>query len=129
MKTVKLLTLVASLLSLSTFAPHGVAADEAADTAAAGTVAAVVQPEDKAADGGNASGASQYVDDATITTRVKTSLLADKNTSGTAINVETENGTVKLSGNARTAEEKNRAIELARQIPGVKDVRDMIQVH
>lgn len=122
MKSVKLLTLIASVFSLSALAPLVIAADPADKTAAV-----VQQQEGQAADATGTAG--QYVDDATITTRVKTSLLADKNTSGTAINVETENGTVMLSGNVRSTEEKSRAIELARQIPGVKEVRDLLQVH
>lgn len=115
MKTVKLLSLAAALASLSTVAMNAVAADAVAATGQENT--AVGQQT------------SQYVDDATITTKVKTSLLADKDTSGTAIKVETENGTVMLSGSVKSNEEKLRALELARQVDGVKDVKDQIQVN
>lgn len=118
MKTVKLLSLVAAVAALSTAALNAGAADD---------VAATTTQSAPTADQQNST--SQYVDDATITTKVKSSLLADKDTSGTAIKVETANGTVQLSGNVKSAEEKSRAVDLARQIEGVKDVKDMIQVN
>lgn len=117
MKTVKLLSLVAAVAALSTVAANVGAADDVAAT------------NQSAATADQQNSTSQYVDDATITTKVKTSLLADKDTSGTAIKVETANGTVQLSGNVKSVEEKSRAVDLARQIEGVKDVKDMIQVN
>ena len=50
-----------------------------------------------------------YIDDATITTRVKTRFAEDKTVSAMAINVETLKGTVQLSGFAKSAEEKSSA--------------------
>ncbi len=70
----------------------------------------------------------EYVDDATITTRVKAKFAKDPVVSAMAISVETLKGTVQLSGFAKSSLEKNKAEALARQTPGVKDVDNEIQV-
>lgn len=69
-----------------------------------------------------------YIDDATITTRVKTRFAEDKTVSAMAINVETLNGTVQLSGFAKTAEERSMATSIASSVPGVQAVRNDIVV-
>ena len=70
----------------------------------------------------------QYVDDTTITTRVKARLAEDKTVSAMAIGVETLKGTVQLSGFARSAAERSQAEALARSTPGVVSVRNDIVV-
>ena len=70
----------------------------------------------------------QYVDDATITTRVKTRFAEDKEVSAMAISVETLKGTVQLSGFAKSHAERSRAEELARTTPGVVSVKNDIAV-
>lgn len=70
----------------------------------------------------------QYVDDKTITARVKTRFASDKEVSATKVQVETLNGMVQLSGFVPTAAEKQRAGEIARSVPDVKDVRNNIVV-
>lgn len=70
----------------------------------------------------------QYVDDTTITTRVKARLVSDDKVSAMRINVETLKGVVMLSGFAVSEAEKNRAAEVARQVPHVKGVRNSIVV-
>lgn len=69
-----------------------------------------------------------YVDDAAITARVKTKLLEDKTTGGMSINVDTLNGTVALSGFAKSQAEKAQAEQLARTTKGVKEVRNNLIV-
>ena len=69
-----------------------------------------------------------YIDDATITTRVKTRFAEDKTVSAMAINVETLKGTVQLSGFAKSADEKNTAERLAANVPGVVAVRNDIVI-
>jgi len=69
-----------------------------------------------------------YVDDAGITTLVKTRMLEDKQVAGTSISVETLNGTVMLSGFAKSATEKMAAERIARGVNGVKMVRNEIAV-
>lgn len=69
-----------------------------------------------------------YIDDATITTRVKTRFAEDPVVSATSLSVETLNGTVQLSGFAKSTEERAAAERLARNTSGVKDVRNNILV-
>ena len=66
------------------------------------------------------------VDDATITSRVKTKFAEDTTVSAMAIGVETLKGVVQLSGFAANEAEKRRAAEIARSVPDVKDVRNNI---
>lgn len=70
----------------------------------------------------------ETIDDATITTRVKTSLLNDKEVSGMAIDVDTFRGVVTLSGRVKTRAEEQRAIALAQRVSGVSDVKSTLQV-
>jgi osmotically-inducible protein OsmY len=68
--------------------------------------------------------AVEYWDDTTITTKVKAKLFDDPQTSGFAISVKTYQGTVQLSGFVTGDKEKDRAAELARGVPGVKNVKN-----
>ena len=68
------------------------------------------------------------IDDATITTRVKTSLLNDPLVGGLRIDVDTFKGVVTLSGRVKTKEEEAKAIALAKQIGGVVDVKSTLQL-
>ena len=74
------------------------------------------------------SSVGQYVDDATISTRVKSRMAADPAVSAARIEVETLNGTVQLAGFAKSQEEKDKAAQIARSVPDVKDVRNNIIV-
>jgi osmotically-inducible protein OsmY len=69
-----------------------------------------------------------YVDDATITTQIKSRMLADKNVAGTSISVETLNGTVILSGFAKSSMERSAAETISRDVNGVKMVKNEISV-
>jgi hypothetical protein len=68
------------------------------------------------------------MDDAIITAGVKTALLNDPQVGATKIDVTTVNGVVTLSGTVTSQAEAARAIELARQAPGVKDVKSTVQI-
>jgi hyperosmotically inducible protein len=69
-----------------------------------------------------------YVDDAGITTAVKAKFVEDKTVDAAAVKVETLNGTVMLSGFAKSAAEKSQAELLARNVKGVKEVRNNLAV-
>lgn len=69
-----------------------------------------------------------YVDDAGITTAVKAKMAEDKTVSATSISVETLNGTVQLSGFAKSQAEKNMAESIARNTKHVREVRNSIVV-
>ena len=71
----------------------------------------------------------ETIDDATITTRVKTALLNDAQVAGLKIDVDTTLGVVTMSGVVRSRNEEQRAIQLARGVPGVKDVKSTLQVN
>ena len=70
----------------------------------------------------------QYVDDTTIATRVKARFAEDTQVSAMRIQVESLKGTVQLAGFATSQAEKDRAGQLARSTPDVKDVRNNIIV-
>jgi len=69
-----------------------------------------------------------YMDDTSITTRVKSRLFENKDVAGSSISVETLNGTVMLSGFAKSAMEKQTAETLARSVSGVKAVKNEIAI-
>lgn len=70
----------------------------------------------------------EYVDDAGITTRIKARFAENKDVDATAIRVETLNGDVQLSGFAKSEQERKAAENLAWVTPGVKSVRNAIEV-
>ncbi len=70
-----------------------------------------------------------WIDDTTMTARVKSKLLANPNTKGMQIHVDTRSDVVTLSGNVASAEEKSLAEELARNTGDVKDVRNQLMIH
>ena len=69
-----------------------------------------------------------YVDDAGITTLVKSRFFEDKDVAGSSISVETLKGTVLLSGFAKNALERNKAETIARGVKGVTSVRNEIAI-
>ena len=69
-----------------------------------------------------------YIDDSAITTAVKVKYAEDKTVAATSISVETLNGTVQLSGFAKSSAEKAQAEYLARNTKGVREVRNSIVV-
>jgi hyperosmotically inducible protein len=72
--------------------------------------------------------AGQYVDDATITTRVRTAFAQDPVVKAREVGVETLRSEVQLSGFVRTNDEAVRAAQIAQNTPGVRAVRNNIQV-
>ena len=76
----------------------------------------------------NQQTAGSYIDVAGITTAVKAKMAEDKTVSSTSISVETLNGTVQLSGFAKSQAEKNQAEAIARNTKNVREVRNSIVV-
>ncbi|MBP6501877.1 MAG: BON domain-containing protein [Rhodoferax sp.] len=72
--------------------------------------------------------AGAYIGDAAITAKVKARFVQDKLVEATSINVETLNGTVMLSGFAKSAAEKVLAESLARGVSGVTMVKNELTV-
>ena len=68
------------------------------------------------------------IDDSAITAKVKTQLAADAATQARHIHVDTRGAVVTLSGKVDSADEKVRAVEIARATRGVKGVDDQLSV-
>lgn len=66
----------------------------------------------------------EVVDDAAVTTRVKTALIRDNDVNANDVEVETYKGTVQLSGFVEDREDIDRAEELASNVDGVREVRN-----
>ena len=69
-----------------------------------------------------------YVDDSSITSTIKTRMVEDKSVDAGAIQVETLNGNVQLSGFAKDRLEKQTAESIAIKVRGVKTVQNNITV-
>jgi osmotically-inducible protein OsmY len=68
-----------------------------------------------------ASNAGRVVDDTAITAKVKAALIGDPQTKANQINVQ-------LSGFVDSADSRARALEVARNVDGVKEVKDGLEV-
>jgi len=68
------------------------------------------------------------LDDAALSTAVKTKLAAEKVQTLTSVDVDTAQGIVSLSGTVESEAVKQRAAELARQVEGVREVVNNLQV-
>lgn len=75
---------------------------------------------------GSGKTTGQVIDDATITSKVKTALLADPEISGLKINVDTDKGVVKLKGEIKTMVLRKKAESIARGVDGVKSVENQL---
>jgi hyperosmotically inducible protein len=69
-----------------------------------------------------------YIDDSVITTTVKSRFFDDKSVDGSAVSVETLNGTVMLSGFAKNTTEKKTAENIAWKVKGVKGVKNELLI-
>lgn len=70
----------------------------------------------------------ESVDDSLITTKVKAAFVNDNDVSALNISVETFKGIVQLSGFADNERELQRAAEIARNVDGVKSVKNDIRL-
>ena len=70
----------------------------------------------------------QYIDDSTITTKVKAAVFNEPSLKSAQINVETFKGQVQLSGFVGTQAEINKTVEVARAVGGVTSVRNDMRI-
>jgi osmotically-inducible protein OsmY len=70
----------------------------------------------------------QRSEDETITAQVKEAISADAELKDMEFTVETANNVVTLSGTARAKDQIARAIAIARSIPGVKSVINILGI-
>jgi hypothetical protein len=74
-------------------------------------------------------GTGQFVDDAAVTTRVKTQLAKTAGLGeALAINVDTYRGVVSLSGFVDNTDQMQTATRVARSVPGVESVKNNLQI-
>lgn len=73
-------------------------------------------------------GTGEYVDDVAITTKVKAAILQEPGLKSAEINVETFKGVVQLSGFVSSTVAAQRAVQVARQVNGVKSVKNAMLV-
>jgi hyperosmotically inducible protein len=73
--------------------------------------------------------AVQAITDTAITAKVKSAFLADEQLKGAEIAVNTSDGKVTLSGQAPSPAVRERAVQIARGVDGVKDVQDNISTN
>jgi len=66
--------------------------------------------------------------DSWVTSKTKIALFADDRVKGRQIHVETKDGVVMLRGKVDSAEAKSAALEIAKGIEGVKNVKNELQV-
>jgi osmotically-inducible protein OsmY len=80
--------------------------------------------EVKPSDGGlpSTEQAGEAIADSWITTKVKSSLLMSNDVDGLDLTVETKDGVVTLGGGASSTAERDLAVEIAKDIKGVKGV-------
>lgn len=72
--------------------------------------------------------AGESIDDGVLTAKVKAALIEDPVTKAHQINVETFKGQVQLSGFVESSEARSRALQLARDVDGVKNVKDALEI-
>ena len=75
-----------------------------------------------------ASPAAAGTSDAWLTTRIKIALFTGTGLSAKQVNVDTVRGSVTLHGTVDSEQQKARADEVARQVDGVREVRNLLQV-
>ena len=79
-------------------------------------------------DAGKTGSPGEYVDDAVITTKVKTALLKDESVKATEVNVETYKGIVQLTGFVKSQANIDKAVMLAKAVVGVISVQNNMVV-
>ncbi|MCM2307032.1 MAG: BON domain-containing protein [Sulfuritalea sp.] len=73
-------------------------------------------------------GTGEYIDDAVITTKVKTAIFNEPTLKSAEINVETFKNVVQLSGFVSSQTAINKAVDLARGVAGVRSVKNDMRV-
>ncbi|MEW6167166.1 MAG: BON domain-containing protein [Pseudomonadota bacterium] len=91
-------------------------------------VVGTVEPEDRDRAQAQSRDFRQWAEDATTTAEVKAKLLANDNTEGLAIDVDTRSSVVTLSGEVKSREEAQLAEQIADNVDGVVEVQNELRV-
>jgi hyperosmotically inducible protein len=116
------------LWSATTAEKAGEKAEKAADRAEKAADRAEDAAKDAPKGDGKTGTSKEPVTDSWITAKAKIALFADSRVKGRQINVETKKGLVMLRGKVDSDEAKNAAEETAKNIDGVKSVKNELQV-
>lgn len=73
-------------------------------------------------------GTGEYLDSTVITTKAKAAIFNEPTLKSLEIKVETFKGVVQLSGFVNSQEDIDKAVEIVRQIDGVKSVKNNMQL-
>ena len=72
--------------------------------------------------------AKEALDDGALTAKIKAKMALDDTVKALDINVDTRDGAVTLRGKVRSAAERDRALQLARETNGVRRVIDQLTI-
>lgn len=70
----------------------------------------------------------QYVDNSVLTAKVKTAIFNEPTLKSSEITVQSFKGEVQLSGFVSSIEQTNKAVDIAKTIPGVTSVKNDMRV-
>jgi len=73
-------------------------------------------------------GTGEYVDDTVLTTKVKAAIFNEPSLKSAEINVETFKGVVQLSGFVSSQANIDKAVQVARSVPGVESVKNAMRL-
>lgn len=104
-----------------------ISASAYAENPPAGSAQSVATSAGKAVDN-SLNKVGDFMDDSTITARVKAALIDDKNIRSSDISVKTENKVVTLSGSVDGVGQKDLAVNAAKTVKGVTSVNDQLRV-
>ena len=105
-----------------------ISASAYAENPPAGSAQSVATSAGKAVDS-SLNKVGDFMDDSTITARVKAALIDHKDINSGDISVKTENKVVTLSGDVTSTEQKSQALSVAKGVEGVSHVNDKLTVH
>ena len=94
---------------------------------AAGSISACNKSSDKAVPAASVSVGTE-IDDAVLTTKVKSAMMADEYVKSFDIKVETFKADVMLSGFVDTQAQMDRSVEVAKAVPGVLKVENKLSL-
>ena len=80
------------------------------------------------AETGRRESTGQYVDDAAITTKVKTGIFNEPSLRELKVSVKTTRGVVELNGFVDSPDAMNKAVAIAQRTPGVQSVQNHLVV-
>jgi len=75
-----------------------------------------------------AESAGHYIDDATITAKVKEAILADSQLKVLQVKVDTTHGIVVLTGSVDTSAQETEAVRVTNNVAGVTSVTDNLTI-